>query len=152
MVTIQQLVSIRKFRTRMKKIHKSFRPMLQSSPQRKAIVTKVSVRTPKKPNSALRTIATGYIYLILKKKSPFSKKFAKQSKISKPKRRKILIHIHGEVKHSSSHTVSEHAQILIAGGRPNDVPGVKLRPIRGKFDCNPIKGRSKRLSYYGKFK
>ena len=58
MITVQQLVSIRKFRSRKKKVHKSLRPMLQSCPQRKAIITKVSVRTPKKPNSALRTVAT----------------------------------------------------------------------------------------------
>lgn len=34
------------------------------------------------------------------------------------------------MKQSASHTVAEHAQVLIAGGRPNDIPGVKLRPIR----------------------
>lgn len=152
MVTLHQLVNISKFKGRVKKHHKSIRPMLQCSPQRKAIITKVSVRTPKKPNSALRTVATGYIFVRLKPKSPFSKKLARQTRLTKPRRRKVLIHIHGEIKHSSSHTVSEHAQVLIAGGRPNDVPGVKLRPIRGKFDCNAIKGRSKRLSYYGKVK
>jgi len=42
------------------------------------------------------------------------------------------------VKQSASHTVAEHAQVLIAGGRPNDIPGVKLRPIREIGRANMI--------------
>ena len=38
------------------------------------------------------------------------------------------------------HTLKEHDVVLIQGGGPKDVPGVKVRVIRGKYDCgHPIK-------------
>ena len=55
MLTINQLC--RKVSTRKKKLFKSKVPYLFSSPQRKGICLKVFVRSPKKPNSALRKVA-----------------------------------------------------------------------------------------------
>ena len=42
---------------RLKKIKRKKTPALQSCPQRKGVCIKVFLRTPKKPNSALRKLA-----------------------------------------------------------------------------------------------
>ncbi len=53
MPTLHQLV--RKGRARLAKKNKS--PALQKNPQKRGVCTRVYTTTPKKPNSALRTVA-----------------------------------------------------------------------------------------------
>ena len=53
MPTINQLCKNR----RSSKIRRNKVPALQSSPQKKGICLKIFLRTPKKPNSALRKLA-----------------------------------------------------------------------------------------------
>ena len=91
MITLHQILTKT---PRSPKHRKSFRPMLNSAPQRAAVISKVGIRAPKKPNSAQRTIATGYLFIRQKPKTPFSRQIAKNARLFKPKRRKILIHIH----------------------------------------------------------
>jgi len=47
------------------------------------------------------------------------------------------------------HDLSEHAIIMIRGGRVKDLPGVKYHIIRGKFDTSGVVGRKSSRSKYG---
>ena len=89
-------------------------------PQKQGVCLRVSTRTPKKPNSALRKIA----------------------KVRLSNRHDIFAHIPGE-----GHNSQEHSIVLVRGGRVKDSPGVKSHRIRGVKDLLGIpygrKGRSK---------
>jgi small subunit ribosomal protein S12 len=39
--------------------------------------------------------------------------------------------------------------VLIMGGGPNDLPGVRYRVIRGVLDTQGVKGRNQKRSRYG---
>ena len=119
MSTINQLVTSYK---RVRKKTKVKSTALDRCPQRKGIVTKVVERKPKKPNSAKRKVA----------------------KVKLSTGRSINVHIPGE-----GHNLQSHSIVLIKGGRANDLPGVKYRVIRGKFDCDPVQGRKSSPSKYG---
>jgi small subunit ribosomal protein S12 len=98
-------------------------PALQKSPQKKGICLKMILRTPKKPNSALRKIA---------KLKLFSNK-----KI-------VTAYIPGE-----GHNLQDYSVVLIQGGRVKDLPGVKYHIIRGKLDLQGLKKRVTSRSKYG---
>lgn len=119
MPTINQLSS-RQNRVRKKTKVKS--TALDQAPQRKGIVVKVVERKPKKPNSAKRKVA----------------------KVRLSTGRSINVHIPGE-----GHNLQPHSIVLIRGGRANDLPGVKYRIIRGKYDCDPVANRRSSPSKYG---
>jgi len=97
-------------------------PALQSCPQKKGICTKLVVRTPKKPNSALRKLA----------------------KLKLTNQKRVYAYIPGE-----GHTLQEYSTVLIRGGRVKDLPGVKYQMIRGKFDFLGLKNRKTSRSKYG---
>jgi small subunit ribosomal protein S12 len=119
MPTINQLC--RNKRKPKSKINKT--PALQKSPQKKGICLKMIIRTPKKPNSALRKIA---------KLKLFSNK-----KI-------VTAYIPGE-----GHNLQDYSVVLIQGGRVKDLPGVKYHIIRGKLDLQGLKKRVTSRSKYG---
>ena len=119
MLTLNQL-SLRCFRK--KKIKKSKTPALRKNPQLKGICVKVFVRTPKKPNSALR----------------------KLSKLKLSNTLKVEAYIPGE-----GHNLQEYSLVLMRGGRVPDLPGVKYHLIRGKYDFHGVKNRKKARSKYG---
>ncbi|XP_030638599.1 small ribosomal subunit protein uS12m [Chanos chanos] len=77
-------------------------------PQLKAVVLKTMIRKPKKPNSANRKCA--------------------RVRLSNGK--EAVVFIPGE-----GHNLQEHNVVLVQGGRTQDLPGVKLTVIRGKYDC-----------------
>uniref|UniRef100_A0A1A7YQW5 Small ribosomal subunit protein uS12m n=1 Tax=Iconisemion striatum TaxID=60296 RepID=A0A1A7YQW5_9TELE len=77
-------------------------------PQLKAIVLKTMIRKPKKPNSANRKCA--------------------RVRLSNGK--EAVVFIPGE-----GHNLQEHNVVLVEGGRTQDLPGVKLKVVRGKYDC-----------------
>lgn len=110
---------------RIKKRKKIKRPALKSCPQKKGVCMKVFEMSPRKPNSAKRRVV----------------------KVRLSTKRIITAHIPGE-----GHNLQEHSVVLVHGGRSKDLPGVKYRVIRGKFDCLPVKNRKRTLSYYGKNK
>ena len=119
MLTLNQL-SLRCFRK--KKIRKSKTPALRKNPQLKGICVKVFVRTPKKPNSALRKVAkvrltTGY---------------------------EVISYIGGE-----GHNLQEHSVVLLRGGRVKDLPGVRYHMVRGNLDTSGVKDRKQGRSKYG---
>ena len=101
---------------------------LEKCPQKKGICIKVFITTPKKPNSAKRKV----------------------SKVLLGTGTKVIAYIDG-----IGHSLQKHASVLIRGGRRRDLPGVRYRTIRGKFDLNiePALIRSSARSKYGqKFK
>uniref|UniRef100_A0A0G4HK86 Ribosomal protein S12, mitochondrial n=1 Tax=Chromera velia CCMP2878 TaxID=1169474 RepID=A0A0G4HK86_9ALVE len=95
---------------------------LQGAPQRGGICIKVTVRTPKKPNSGLRKIA--------------------KVRLSTGKVRFVYIPGIG-------HNLNTHSVVLVKGGRIKDCPGLFYRAIRGKYDLLPVKNRFRRRSLYG---
>lgn len=119
MVTINQLVHNHKRRRKKTKVKST---ALEKCPQKKGVVSKVVERKPKKPNSAKRKVA----------------------KVKLTSGRSINVHIPGE-----GHNLQPHSIVLIRGGRANDLPGVKYRIIRGKYDCDPVINRRSSPSKYG---
>lgn len=131
MPTINQLV--RKPRTRVTTKSKS--PALQrvvnnlktknyekSAPFKRGVCVKVTTKTPKKPNSALRKVArvrlgNGY---------------------------EVWAYIGGE-----GHNLQEHAVVLVRGGRVKDLPGVRYHIVRGALDLQGVNNRKQGRSKYG---
>ena len=131
MPTINQLV--RKPRTKVTTKSKS--PALQrvvnnlkttnyekASPFKRGVCVKVTTKTPKKPNSALRKVArvrlsSGY---------------------------EVWAYIGGE-----GHNLQEHAVVIVRGGRVKDLPGVRYHIVRGSLDLQGVQNRKKGRSKYG---
>lgn len=97
-------------------------PALDRCPQKKGICVKLILKTPRKPNSALRKIIkvklTTQIY--------------------------VFAHIPGE-----GHNLQIYSTVLIRGGKVKDLPGVKYRVVRNKFDLEGLKRRKTSRSKYG---
>lgn len=119
MPTINQLS--RNPRKPKRKINKT--PALQECPQKKGLCLKVLLRTPKKPNSALRKLV--------------------KLKITS-NRKVVTAYIPGE-----GHNLQSYSVVLIRGGRVKDLPGVKYHIIRGKLDLLGLKNRKTSRSKYG---
>lgn len=119
MTTVNQLC--RKKRIQKLKINKT--PALNKCPQKKGICLKVFLRTPKKPNSALRKLAKLRLLSNLKI---------------------ITAYIPGE-----GHNLQDYSVVLVRGGRVKDLPGVKYHLIRGKYDFAGLKNRKTSRSKYG---
>ncbi|XP_057582462.1 28S ribosomal protein S12, mitochondrial isoform X2 [Hippopotamus amphibius kiboko] len=77
-------------------------------PQLKGVVLREFIRKPKKPNSANR----------------------KCCRVWFSTGREAVCFIPGE-----GHNLQEHHVVLVQGGRTQDLPGVKLTIVRGKYDC-----------------
>lgn len=131
MPTINQL--IRKPRKTAKKASKSValgrihntlkgRYFPQAAPLKRGVCLKVTTKTPRKPNSALRKVArvrltSGY---------------------------EVWAYIPGE-----GHNLQEHAAVLVRGGRVPDLPGVRYHIVRGALDLQGVQNRKKARSKYG---
>ena len=131
MPTINQLV--RKPRTKVTSKSKS--PAMQRvtnnlktrnyekpAPFKRGVCVKVTTKTPKKPNSALRKVArvrlsNGY---------------------------EVWAYIGGE-----GHNLQEHAVVLVRGGRVKDLPGVRYHIVRGSLDLQGVINRKQGRSKYG---
>jgi small subunit ribosomal protein S12 len=55
-----------------------------------------------------------------------------------------MCHIPGE-----RHNLKTRDTVLVRGGRPNDLPGVYYKVIRGKESTHPVLHRRKARSKYG---
>lgn len=97
-------------------------PALDFSPQKKGICLKIFLRTPKKPNSALRKLA----------------------RLRLTNGKKVTAYIPGE-----GHKLQEYSTVLIRGGRVKDLPGIKYHIVRGKLDFLGLKNRKTARSKYG---
>jgi small subunit ribosomal protein S12 len=92
------------------------------SPFKRGVCVKVTTKTPKKPNSALRKVArvrlsNGY---------------------------EVWAYIGGE-----GHNLQEHAVVLVRGGRVKDLPGVRYHIVRGALDLQGVNDRKQGRSKYG---
>lgn len=119
MLTINQL-SLKK--SRKKKQFKKKTPALKCCPQKKGVCIKIFIRSPKKPNSACRKVA----------------------KVKLSTGKKVDAYIPGE-----GHNLQQYSVILLRGGRTPDLPGIKYRLIRGKYDFKGVKNRKTSRSCYG---
>nr|UDP55448.1 ribosomal protein S12 [Schizostauron trachyderma] len=118
MPTCNQLC--KKKRKKKKKLNKT--PALDGCPQKKGICTKLVLKTPKKPNSALRKLA----------------------KLKLTNNKRVYAYIPGE-----GHNLLEYSTVLMRGGRVKDLPGIKYHLIRGKLDLLGLKNRKTSRSKYG---
>lgn len=92
------------------------------SPFKRGVVLDVRTMAPKKPNSALRKVA--------------------RVRLSNGK--EVTAYIPGE-----GHNVTEHAVVLVRGGRVQDLPGIKYTIVRGHYDVAGVEGRVTSRSKYG---
>lgn len=131
MPTINQLVR----KPRRKAIKKSKAPALQtiqntlkvrtynqSGPLKRGVAIKVTTKTPKKPNSAMRKVA----------------------RVRLTNGQEVWAYIPGE-----KHNLQEHAVVLVRGGRVKDLPGVRYHIVRGALDLQGVEGRKQGRSRYG---
>ncbi len=130
MPTINQLVrkSRERFTRKSKSIAltKSFntiknRPRFFPSPFKRGVCIKVTTKTPKKPNSAIRKIA----------------------RVRLSNGMEVTAYIPGE-----GHTLQEHSVVLLRGGRVKDV-GLRYTVVRGVLDAAGVDKRRKGRSQYG---
>lgn len=97
------------------------RPTLYISPFKRGVCTKVTTKTPRKPNSAIRKIA----------------------RVRLTNGMEVTAYIPGE-----SHNLQEHSVVLLRGGRVKDI-GVQYTIVRGKLDTAGLDKRRRSRSRYG---
>ena len=95
---------------------------LAGSPQRRGVCTRVYTTTPRKPNSALRKVA----------------------RVKLSSGLEVTAYIPGE-----GHNLQEHSIVLVKGGGPRDLPGVRYRVMRGSLDTQGVRSRRQSRSKYG---
>jgi len=83
---------------------------------------RVTVATPKKPNSALRKVC----------------------RVRLTNGMETNAYIPGV-----GHNLQEHSVVLIRGGRIKDLPGVRYHVVRGTLDAAGVENRKKSRSKYG---
>ncbi len=125
MSTLAQLIKNK----RSKKQKKYKTPALNGRPQRKGICRKITIVTPKKPNSAIRKIAVVYIFQRLRLREAS---------------RKVRCYRPGE-----NNMLAMYAPVLIRGGRVKDIPGMRYKIICNKYGAPPIYQRRQARSKYG---
>ena len=94
----------------------------RGAPQKRGVCLKVTTKTPKKPNSALRKIA----------------------RVRLTNGMEVIAYIPGE-----GHNLQEHSVVLIRGGRVKDLPGVRYHIVRGSLDTQGVQNRKQSRSLYG---
>ena len=97
------------------------RPTYYSSPFKRGVCTKVTTKTPRKPNSAIRKIA----------------------RVRLTNGMEVSAYIPGE-----GHNLQEHSVVLLRGGRVKDI-GVQYTIVRGKLDTSGLEKRRRSRSRYG---
>jgi small subunit ribosomal protein S12 len=97
------------------------RPNEYDSPFKRGVCTRVTTKTPRKPNSAIRKIA----------------------RVRLTNHQEITAYIPG-----IGHTLQEHSVVLVRGGRVKDI-GVNYTIVRGKYDATGVDKRTRGRSRYG---
>ncbi len=92
------------------------------SPFKRGVCIRVTTKTPKKPNSALRKVA----------------------RVRLTNGHEVWAYIGGE-----GHNLQEHAVVLVRGGRVKDLPGVRYHIVRGSLDLQGVQNRKQGRSKYG---
>lgn len=130
MSTINQLVKKKrhKFARKSKAVALTYgfnsiknRPVHYQSPFKRGVCIKVTTKTPKKPNSAIRKIA----------------------RVRLTNGSEVTAYIPGE-----GHNLQEHSVVMLRGGRVKDV-GLRYTIVRGLLDTQGVEKRRKGRSQYG---
>jgi len=111
---------------REQKVRRCVAAALLGGPHRKAVVVKMGITTPRKPNSAKRKYAKVRIIM---------------------SRKVIFAHPPG----MGPTYIQEYSIVLVEGGNPPDVPGINYSLVRGVYDFDKSEeyGRKKRRSKFG---
>ena len=97
------------------------RPSFYNSPFKRGVCTRVTTKTPRKPNSAIRKIA----------------------RVRLTNGMEVTAYIPGE-----GHNLQEHSVVLLRGGRVKDI-GIRYTVVRGKLDATGVDKRRRGRSRYG---
>jgi small subunit ribosomal protein S12 len=97
------------------------RPVFYNAPFKRGVCIKVTTKTPKKPNSAVRKIA----------------------RVRLTNGQEVTAYIPGE-----GHNLQEHSVVMLRGGRVKDL-GVRYTIVRGVLDAQGVEKRRKGRSQYG---
>ena len=97
------------------------RPEFYPAPFKRGVCVKVTTKTPRKPNSAIRKIA----------------------RVRLSNGMEVTAYIPGE-----GHNLQEHSVVLLRGGRVKDI-GVQYTIVRGKLDTAGLDKRRRGRSKYG---
>ena len=92
------------------------------APFKRGVCVRVTTKTPKKPNSALRKVA----------------------RVRLTNGHEVWGYIGGE-----GHNLQEPAVVMIRGGRVPDLPGVRYHVVRGHLDLQGVQDRKQGRSLYG---
>ena len=130
MSTINQLVKRKRSKTGRKSKSvaltrgfntKKNRPVFYNSPFKRGVATKVTTKTPRKPNSAIRKIA----------------------RVRPTDGMDVTAYIPGV-----GHNLQEHSVVMVRGGRVKDV-NLRYQIVRGVLDAGGVDGRKRTRSRYG---
>lgn len=97
------------------------KPTSYPSPFKRGVCTKVTTKTPKKPNSAVRKIA----------------------RVRLTNGMEVTAYIPG-----MGHALQEHSVVVLRGGRVKDI-GVRYTVVRGRLDATGVENRKQSRSRYG---
>ena len=97
------------------------RPTFYNAPFKRGVCTRVTTKTPRKPNSAIRKIA----------------------RVRLTNGMEVTAYIPGE-----GHNLQEHSVVMLRGGKVKDV-GIRYTIVRGKLDTAGVEKRRKERSAYG---
>ncbi|PIR85149.1 30S ribosomal protein S12 [Candidatus Kaiserbacteria bacterium CG10_big_fil_rev_8_21_14_0_10_45_20] len=97
------------------------KPTFYPSPFKRGVCVKVTTKTPRKPNSAIRKIA----------------------RIRLSNQQEVTAYIPAE-----GHNLQEHSVVVIRGGRVKDV-SLRYQVVRGRLDAAGVEKRRRGRSKYG---
>ena len=97
------------------------RPTFYPSPFKRGVATKVTTKTPRKPNSAVRKIA----------------------RVRLSNGMEVTAYIPGE-----GHNLQEHSVVMLRGGRTKDL-SLRYKIVRGRLDTAGLEKRRRGRSKYG---
>lgn len=97
------------------------KPTRYPSPFKRGVCTRVTTKTPRKPNSAIRKIA----------------------RVRLTNGHEVTAYIPGE-----GHNLQEHSVVMVRGGRVKDI-GVRYTVVRGRLDTTGVEKRRQGRSLYG---
>ena len=97
------------------------KPVYYASPFKRGVCTKVTTKTPRKPNSAIRKIA----------------------RVRLTNGMEVTAYIPG-----IGHNLQEHSVVTLRGGRVKDI-GVRYTIVRGRLDATGVDKRRTSRSSYG---
>jgi len=97
------------------------KPTFYKSPFKRGVCTKVTTKTPRKPNSAVRKIA----------------------RVRLTNGMEVTAYVPG-----MGHNLQEHSVVLLRGGRVKDV-NLRYTIVRGVLDAEGVQGRNNSRSRYG---